>query len=242
MIIVKKLLVISSLCCLMFFSAFVNTALATPMTNYDLGKFALDVSVWNGNAFVQNNPLLFDLSQIGVNAGITVATPYQTAVRYRYNQLAFGSGAMVYQDLSAIYKINFVSMLFDKYFGKAMAERVNNKAAQVEAAQIIQALTNDNLFGTFIGVSNVNYGSAGINQTSALVGYICSLRFLPDLSIYSEISVGTHLQFVSDSGIAFSPTDNFDANAGYRNISFEFNNPAQYVEKSGFYVGLTFKN
>ena len=233
-----KKTVIFLTCCWLFTSQ----AAATPLTNYDLGKFSIETAVWQGNAFVQNNPQLFDLSQIGLNGAVTVAAPYQTAVRYRYDQLAFGTGAMCFQDICAVYKINFVTMLFDKYFGKAMADNSKNQEVQVEAAKILQEMTNDNLFGTFVGVSNVNYGSAGINQTSVEIGYLCSLRFLPVLSIYSELSMGTHMQFVSDSGIAYTPTDNFDLSIGYRNLCFEFNNPAQYVEKSGYYLGVTFKN
>ena len=219
-----------------------SSAEATPLTNFDLGKFSVETSVWQGNAFVQNNPQLFDLSQIGLNGALTVAAPYQTGVRYRFDQLAFGTGAMRFQDICAIYKINFVTALFDKYFGKALANNAQNQEVQIEAAKIMQEMTNDNLFGAFLGVSNVNFGSAGINQTSVEIGYLCSLRFLPVVSIYSELSMGTHMQFVSDSGIAYSPTDHFDLSVGYRNLCFEFDNPAQYVEKSGYYVGLTFKN
>ena len=54
--------------------------------------------------------------------------------------------------------------------------------------------------------------------------------------------MGTHLQFVSDAGIAYSSTEHFNLSVGYRNLCFEIDNPAQYVEKSGYYVGLTFKN
>ena len=232
----------AALCTCLVVLGWSSSMLATPLTDYTYGKFSFNTSLWYGDSFVQSANFI-DVAELGANGALTVALPHDLAVRYRYDQLAFGPGAMTYQDVDVLFKVDFVYNLINLYFSKYASPADAGKESEVKAAQIIQDLRRDNLFGAFIGASKVTSSNMGLDQYSFNIGYITSLKFLYNWSVYSELSIGTNFQIVSDSGLSYQPLDWMDINVGYSNLNFYYeNDQKQFVQKAGWYLGATFKN